>query len=106
MFAVDYFCREGREAYRQFLRTDCPTAEWISAHVPRSNQIALLGMLVFAVEGGQMRKRLRWELADGLRDTWTRECHGRYCPDATEILALLHQDLGLLNEVRAKCLSF
>ncbi len=80
MFAVDHFCREGREAYKQFLRTDCPTAKWICANVPRSNQIALLGMLVFAVEGGQMRKRLRWELADRLRDTWTRECHGRYCP--------------------------
>lgn len=105
MFVVDYFCREGREAYRQFLRTDCATADWIKANVPRSNQIALLGMLVFAVEGGQMRKRLRWELADRLRDTWTRECHGRYCPDATEILALLRQDLNILNSVRSKCLN-
>lgn len=105
MFAVDYFCREGREAYRQFLRTDCVTAKWINAHVPLRNQIAFIGMLVFAVEGGQMRKRYRWGLADRFRDTWQRECQGRYCPDATEVMALLRQDLDVLNTVRSKCLN-
>jgi hypothetical protein len=103
-WAVDYFCREGREAFRRFLLTDCKTAVWIRARIPRSGQIELMGLLTFALEGGQMRKRLRWELADRLRATWQRECLSRHCPDATEVLALMADDLHILNDVRASCL--
>jgi hypothetical protein len=104
LWAADYFTREGREAFRRFLLTDCRTAQWIRANVPRSGQIELVGMLTFALEGGLMRKRLRWELADRLRATWERECLSRHCPDGTEILALMTDDLHVLNDVRASCL--
>ena len=102
LWALDKFTREGREAFRRFLLTDCRTATWIKSHIPRSAQIETLGLAVFAVEGGQMKKRLRWELADKLRATWQRDCLSRHCSDGTEILALLKDDIEILNDVRAK----
>jgi len=106
LWALDKFTREGREAFRRFLLTDCKTATWIKTHIPRSGQIDVLGLAVFAIEGGGMRKRLRWDFADRLRATWQRDCLGRHCVDGTELLAMLRADLGNLNDVRAKCLSF
>jgi hypothetical protein len=103
LWALDKFTREGREAYRRFLLTECSTAKWMKAHVPRSAQIETLGTTVFAIESGQLSKRLRWQLGDQLREKWHRECHGRYLPDATEFLVMLINDLPLLNEVRASC---
>ena len=104
LWALDIFTREGREAFRRFLLTDCKSASWIKSHIPRSGQVETLGLAVFAVEVGQMRKRLRWELADRLRATWQRECLGRHCPDGTELLYLLRADIETLNAVRAECL--
>ncbi len=101
LWALDKFTREGREAFRHFLLTDCKTATWIKTHIPRSGQIEIMGLAVFAVEGGQMRKRLRWELADRLRATWQRDCLGRHCPNGTELLALLKADIEILNQLRA-----
>lgn len=106
LWAVDYFCREGREAFRRFLTTDCKTALWIRTNVPQRGQVELLGFLTFALEGGLMRKRLRWELADRLRATWQRECLSRHCPDASEPLALMADDMHILNDMRTRCLSF
>jgi hypothetical protein len=105
LYSHDRFTREGKEAFRRFLLTDCKSATWIKTNIPRSGQIDLLGLAVFAVEGGEMRKRLRWALADSLRTTWQRDCLSRHCPDGTEILALLRADIEILNDVRASCLA-
>ena len=104
LWALDKFTREGREAYRRFLLTDCKSASWIKSRIPRSAHIETLGRAVFAVEGGQMRKRLHWELADRLRATWQRDCLSRDCPDGTELMSLLKADIETLNAVRAECL--
>ena len=104
LWAVDKFTREGRAALGLFLKSGTPTARWISHNVPSTGRIEVLGRLVFAVEGGQMRNRLSWPLADRFRQTWQHQCLGFQCPDGAEALALLPEEIPLLNELRAKCL--
>jgi len=103
-WAVDMFSRNGRTALRRFLATDCPAVRWVRAHVRQAQQVDFLGYVLFSVESGLLAKRLRWPLADELRRLAEIESQGPSCPDATEIVALLRDDLPLLNEVRAHVL--
>ena len=100
-WAFDMFTREGRSAIKRFLARDSATRRWMRKHVPGDKRVAFLGDLVFAVEGGLLRTRLNWSLAEVLRDCAEQKCQGPWCPDATEIIALVRADLPLLNEVRA-----
>jgi hypothetical protein len=63
--------------------------------------IDFLGNVLFAIEGGLMRKRLRWSTGDQLRQMSERECQ-RPSPDATEILGLMRADIPILNRVRRR----
>jgi hypothetical protein len=54
----------------------------------------------FRVEGGLVTNRMRWPLADELRRQCDVECSGPDCPDASEILDLMRDDIPLLNEAR------
>jgi hypothetical protein len=100
-WAFDMFVREGRRALGIFLGQDCATTRWINEHIPRSQQIAFLGDILFAVEGGLLRSRCDWPTAARLRLWAEIESQGPWCPDATEIIELLRADLPLLNGVRA-----
>ena len=65
-------------------------------------RMAFLGHMVFRVEGGLVDNRMRWPLADRLRREADVECSGPECRDASEILALVRDDIPRLNEVRAE----
>lgn len=99
-WGIDAFSREGLSALRRFLSRDCRTSRWMREHVPSSRRLALLGNILFAVEGGLLKNRWRWSLAEKLRREAETECQGPHCPDATEIISLLRSDIGLLNEER------
>jgi hypothetical protein len=101
-WALDVYSREGRAAYARFLRTDCASAQWMRARVSPSRQVALLGHVVFRVEGGVVRNRLRWKLADELRRQVDFECAGLESREAIEIGELVRADIPILNEVRAE----
>ncbi len=101
-WAYDIYSREGRAAYARFLKTDCISARWIRGHVTPAKQIALLGHVAFRVEGGLVRNRLRWKLADDLRRKVDIECVGLESQDALEILDLVRNDIPILNAVRAE----
>jgi hypothetical protein len=101
-WALDYYSREGRAAYAQFLKTDCPSARWIRSHVPSGKQIALLGHVVFRLDGGVVQNRMRWQLADELRRQVDVECAGIESSDAIELLKLVSADIPALNHVRAE----
>lgn len=105
LWAVDKFTCPGMSALSRFLETDCKTAKWVNQNCPKDVRMDVLGRMVFAVEGGQMRKRLSWPLADKFRETSQRECLGHQCPDATEPLAFLPSEIPLLNELRLQCLT-
>ena len=60
-----------------------------------------LGHIIFRVEGGLVIYRMRWPLGDELRRQSDVECSGPDCPDASEILDLMRDDIPLLNETRA-----
>jgi hypothetical protein len=100
-WAYDQYSREGRRALGAFLEGSSDTARWVRAHLPQSKRVGFLGGIVFRAEGGLCRNRLRWQTADELRRLVDYECHGAHCPDATEVLQLMRNDIGLLNEVRA-----
>lgn len=100
-WALDVYTREGRAALEYFLRSDCETARWVRDHVRPGQRANFLGTVVFRVEGGLVRQRSRWPTGDELRRLVDIECHGSNCPDATEILDLMRNDIGLLNEERS-----
>jgi hypothetical protein len=101
-WSLDVYSREGRAAYARFLETDCRSARWIRGHVPPGKQIALLGHVVFRLEGGVVRNRMRWQLADELRRQVDVECAGIESSDAIELLRLVSADIPTLNHVRAE----
>lgn len=99
-WALDVYTREGQTALRRFLKTNCNTAEWIRGTVPPQQQVKFLGNILFVVEGGLLRRRYRWSVADQLRRQFEIECHSPYCINASELIDQLRTDLPLLNEVR------
>jgi hypothetical protein len=99
-WAYDLYSREGRRALGGFLEGDSETACWVRAHIPPRQRVSFLGGIVFRIEGGAVRSRLRWRTADELRRLVDIECNGSHCPDATEILHLMRTDIALLNAVR------
>jgi hypothetical protein len=99
-WALDIYTREGRMALEAFLRSDCETARWARDHLRPGQRVNFLGTVVFRVEGGLVRQRSRRPTGDELRRLVDIECHGPGCPDATEILQLMRNDIGLLNEER------
>jgi hypothetical protein len=100
-WAMDVYTREGRQALQAFLQRDCETARWVKAHVPAAQRVNFIGTVAFRMEGGLVRQRARWPIGDELRRLVDIECHGPSCSDATEILQLMRNDIGLLNEERS-----
>lgn len=103
-WAFDMFVREGRTALKEFLRRSSRSGLWIEEHVPPSRRLDFLGNLVFAVEGGLLRARSSWPTATRLRYLAEIESQGPWCRDASEVLALLRDELPLLNRVRVDVL--
>lgn len=103
-WAYDLYSKEGRAALQLFLQGTSETARWVRAHISPSKRVSFVGGIVFRVEGGLVRQRMRWPFVDELRRLVDIECHGPLCPDATEILALMRNDLPLLNRVRCDAL--
>jgi hypothetical protein len=99
-WAYDVYSREGRAALAYFIEGQKEAARWVRAHIPPRQRIAFLGGIVFRVEGGLVRSRLRWETGDQLRRMVDMECNGSHCPDGTEILQLMKADIPALNGVR------
>jgi hypothetical protein len=101
-WAYDLYSREGRAAFAAFLRTEARSASWIRRYVRPNRRIAFLGHLVFRVEGDGVDRRLRWPLAGELRHRVDVGCSRPECSDASEIIALVDNDIPRLNEVRAE----
>jgi hypothetical protein len=99
-WAFDLFTREGRKAMRQFLEGTSDTARWVRAHIPAERHVKFLGSVVFRIEGGLVRARLRWPTGDALREFVDQGCSGRL-GRTPQILDLMRRDLPELNEVRA-----
>jgi hypothetical protein len=104
-WAYDVYSREGRAALANFIEGRTETAHWVRAHIPPRQRLALLGTIVFRVDGGLVRKRLRWKTGDELRRMVDLECNGPHCRDATEILQLMRADIPALNRVRAELIG-
>lgn len=100
-WAYDVYTWEGRQALQAILQRDCETARWVKDHVRVGQRINFVGTTVFRVEGGLVRQRARWPIGDELRRLVDIECNGHDCTDATEILQLTRDDIGLLNEERS-----
>jgi hypothetical protein len=100
-WAMDVYTREGRQALQALLQRDCETARWVKGHVPAGQRVSFIGTVAFRVEGGLVRQRSRWPTGDELRRLVDIECNGPSCPDATEILQLMRNDIALLNVERS-----
>lgn len=98
-WAIDAYSREGRSALKRFLEVESATAEWVRERVPGPERVNFLGNILFAVEGGLMRRRLRWLTGDYLRQLVDTECQ-LPAGNATEVLALMRADITILNQIR------
>ncbi len=101
-YCLDMFTHEGRAAFARFLKTDCESARWIRAHVAPARRVDFLGGIVFRVEGGLLKDRLRFSTGDELRRRMDLDCNGPDCPEASEILELSRLDIPLLNALRVE----
>ena len=99
-WAIDYFTRRGRRALSRFIKIECETTRWLRDQVPAGQRVEFIGGVLFRVESGLVKDRLRWPLADELRRQADVLSHPG-CEDATEIIRLLRGDVDLLNGVRA-----
>jgi hypothetical protein len=99
-WAYDLYSREGRAALANFIEGPAEAARWVRAHIPARQRVSFLGGIVFRVEGGCVRSRLRWKTGDELRRTVDIECNGPHCRNATEILQLMKADITVLNDIR------
>jgi hypothetical protein len=104
-WAYDLYSREGRAALANFIEGRTETARWVRDHIPPRQRVPFLGGVVFRVDGGLVRKRLRWKAGDELRRMVDVGCNGPHCRDATEILHLMKADIPTLNEVRAELMG-
>jgi hypothetical protein len=100
-WALDLYSREGRAALARFLQTEALAAQWVRRNISSARRVSFLGHIVFRVEGGLVVNRMRWPLADELRRQVDFECSGPSCPDVTEILELMRDDIPRLNDARA-----
>ena len=104
-WAFDIYTRPGRAAFAKFIECRTETARWVRDHIPPRQRVAFLGGIVFRLEGGCVRKRLRWPTGGELKRQVDTECNGPHCPDATEILQLMRNDIPALNGVRAEVMG-
>jgi hypothetical protein len=104
-WAYDLYSREGRAALARFIEGRTEAARWVNEHIPPRQRVGFLGGIVFRLEGGCVRSRLRWSTGDELRRLVDIECNGPHCPDATEILELMRTDIPALNTVRAELMG-
>lgn len=104
-WSIDLYTRPGRAGLAKLIEGSTQTARWVRAHLPPRQRITFLGTIFFRLEGGCVRRRLRWPIADELRRATDYGCHGQHCPDATEILELARADLGELNAIRAEVME-
>jgi len=104
-WAYDVYSREGRATLANFIHGSTETAHWVRDHIPPRQRVAFLGGIVFRVEGGCVRSRLRWKAGDELRRMVDIECNGPHCRDATEILQLMKADAPVLNGVRSELIG-
>jgi hypothetical protein len=99
-WVYDIYSREGRTALANFVEGRTESARWVRDHIPPRQRVAFLGGIVFRLEGGCVRKRLRWKTGDELRRLVDIECNGPHCRDASQILQLMKTDITVLNDVR------
>jgi hypothetical protein len=99
-WAYDIHVREGRAAIARFLVGHSATAQWCRATIPDATRVSFLGGVLFRIEGGLVAKRLRWPLADRLRETADLECHGVDREGALQVSDLLRNELPQLNDER------
>lgn len=99
-WAFDAYSREGRTALKAYISGDSPTARWVRQRIPAGRRINFVGAILFRVEGGLVRSRVRWAGADELRRLADVECQGVPLHEAEEILRLMSIDIPALNEAR------
>ena len=80
-------------------------ARWITANIAPSARLDLLGNVVFYLEGGISKQRLRWPVGDELSRRAEIECLGEGCPDTTEILGFRAGVLESLNKIRRQSIG-
>jgi hypothetical protein len=75
-WTYDVYSREGRAVLANFIEGQTQTARWVRDHISPRQRVVFLGGIVFRLEGGCVRKRLRWKTGDELRRMVDIECNG------------------------------
>jgi hypothetical protein len=102
-YAFDGFSRIGRSALSRFLTTCSPIRDFIAAHAPDADPVAVVAMLVFHAEGGLVDRRLIWGASEAItRQGTIADIAGRGLPSeyADEALMLLREHMPRLHEAR------
>lgn len=98
-WALDRYSRVGADCLKAFMAGNTETARWVKANVPPAGRVDFIGDVLFRTEGQVCKARMAWPTVTELRRVVDIECH-RNCKDATEILALMREDMPEMNRVR------
>ncbi|MCA3647040.1 MAG: hypothetical protein IOC54_10665 [Methylobacterium sp.] len=104
-WALDAYTREGKGALRRFLGTQAGLATWTRHHLPPGQRLPFLARVVFHAEGGLLVNRRRTALSDELRRVNEEEASGVSPEAMREAMALMRDDLPILNAIRAEIME-
>jgi hypothetical protein len=104
-WALDAYTRPGKEALRRLLGSQAGLATWTRRHLPPGQRLPFVARVVFHVEGGLLVNRRRAALADDLRRVNEEEASGVSPEAMREAMALMRDDLRILNAIRAQIME-
>lgn len=104
-WALDAYTREGKAALRSFLDSQAGLAIWTRRHLPPGKRLPFLARVLFHVEGGLLVNRRRTTLSDELRRINEEEASDVSPEAMRETMALMRDDLPILNAIRAQIME-
>lgn len=104
-WALDAYTREGKEALRRFLGAQAGLATWARRHLQPGKRLPFVARVVFHGEGGLLVNRRRTALADDLRRINEEEASGVPTEVMQKAIALIQDDLPVLNAIRAEIME-
>jgi hypothetical protein len=104
-WALDAYTRPGKDALRRFLGTQAGLAIWTRHHLSPGQRLPFLARVVFHAEGGLLASRRRTALSGELRRINEEEASGVSPEAMREAMALMREDLPILNAIRAQIME-
>lgn len=104
-YVFDGFTRDGLQAITKFLDLSKPWRAFLARHVARPSWKSVTADVLFRAESGHTNRRVRWGTGDRIVDEAARLIPGLPSAAADEGIALLSDELCLMDMARYEVIS-